>query len=135
MKQCVKSLPATRKRVTRNVIGVAVGPSPERARRARRNNSTVDRERVSALNIDAGNFLKNTDKYCPELTHEGRMYFVSLKCHLCSKYAIDPSHKSHNASDKYPTMHHIVTEMCTHVHISVTKWCIVGYGTVELWDL
>ena len=26
-----------------------------------------------------------------------------------------------------PTMHHIVTEMCTYVHISVTKWCIVGY--------
>ena len=22
------------------------------------------------------------------------------------------------------TMHHFVTEMCTHVHISVTKWCI-----------
>ena len=35
--------------------------------------------------------------------------------------SIDPSHKSHNASDKYPTMHHFVTEMCTHVHISVTK--------------
>ena len=25
--------------------------------------------------------------------------------------AIDPLHKSHNASDKYPTMHHFVTEM------------------------
>ena len=35
-------------------------------------------------------------------------------------------HNSHNASDKYPTMHHFVTEMCTGVHISVTKWCIVG---------
>ena len=39
---------------------------------------------------------------------------------------MDPSDKFHNASDKYPTMHHFVTEMCTHVHISVTKWCIVG---------
>ena len=48
---------------------------------------------------------------------------------------IDPSHKSHNALGKYPTMHHFVTEMCTIVHISVTKWCIVGYGTVALWDL
>ena len=37
------------------------------------------------------------------------------------------SHKSHNASIPYPTMHHFVTEMCTCVHISVTKWCIVGY--------
>ena len=32
-------------------------------------------------------------------------------------------------------MHHFVTEMCTHMHISVTKWCIVGYGTGALWDL
>ena len=48
---------------------------------------------------------------------------------------INPSHKSHNASDIYPTMHHFVTEMCTHVHISVTKWCIVGYETDALWDL
>ena len=48
---------------------------------------------------------------------------------------LDPSHKSHNASEKYPTMHLFVTEMCTRVHISVTKWCIVGYGTGALWDL
>ena len=45
-----------------------------------------------------------------------------------------PFHKSHNASDKYPTMHHVVTEMCTHVHISVTTCCIMGYTTVALWD-
>ena len=32
-------------------------------------------------------------------------------------------------------MHHLVTEMCTCVHISVTKWCIVGYETGALWDL
>ena len=48
---------------------------------------------------------------------------------------IDPSHKSHNASDKYPTMQHFVTEMCTHVHISVTKCCIMGYDTDAFWDL
>ena len=36
---------------------------------------------------------------------------------------------------KYPTMYHFVTEMCTHVHISVTKWYIVGYGAGALWDL
>ena len=48
---------------------------------------------------------------------------------------IEPSHKSHNASDKYPTMHPFVTEMCTSVHISVKKWCFVGYGTGALWDL
>ena len=32
-------------------------------------------------------------------------------------------------------MHHFVTEMCTRVHISVTKYCIVGYGTNVFWDL
>ena len=32
-------------------------------------------------------------------------------------------------------MHHFLTEMHTHVHISVTIWCIVGYGTGALWDL
>ena len=34
---------------------------------------------------------------------------------------------SHNAA--------FVTEICTHVHISVTKWCIAGYGTGALRDL
>ena len=48
---------------------------------------------------------------------------------------IDPSHKSHNALDIYPTMYHFVTEMCTIVCIFVTKWCTVGYGTGALWDL
>ena len=47
----------------------------------------------------------------------------------------NPFLKSHNALDKYPTMHPFVTEMCTHVLISVTKWCIVGYGTGASWDL
>ena len=46
-----------------------------------------------------------------------------------------PSHKSHNALGRCPIMRHIVTEMCTHVHISVTKWCIVGYLSNALWDL
>ena len=44
---------------------------------------------------------------------------------------------SHNALVTYPKMHrpHFETEMCTHVHISVTKWCIVGYVTSALWNL
>ena len=39
---------------------------------------------------------------------------------------IDLLHKSRNGPVPYPTMHHFETEMCTCVHISVTKWCIVG---------
>ena len=42
------------------------------------------------------------------------------------------SHKSHNT--QYPIMHYFVTEICTYVHISVTKWCIVEYGVGALWD-
>ena len=30
-------------------------------------------------------------------------------------------------------MHHFVAEICTCVHISVTKWCIVGYLPYALW--
>ena len=36
--------------------------------------------------------------------------------------AIDPSHKSQNASDKYPTIHHFVTEMCTFLLQNVALW-------------
>ena len=54
-------------------------------------------------------------KYCIKVSS-----FVFITC-------MHPSHKSHNASDKYPRMYHFVTEMCTHVHISVTKWCILGF--------
>ena len=49
--------------------------------------------------------------------------------------AIDLLHKSHIAPVQYPTMHHFVTEMCTCVHISVTKLCIVVYLSNALWDL
>ena len=48
---------------------------------------------------------------------------------------IVPSHKSHNASDNCHTMHHFVTWMCTHVHISVAKWCIVVYEISALWGM
>ena len=45
------------------------------------------------------------------------------------KFVLDsPSGKFCNALNIHPTMHHFVTEMCTHVQISVTKWCIIGYG-------
>ena len=48
---------------------------------------------------------------------------------------VDRLHKSHNAPVPYPIMLHLVTEMCIPVHISVTKWCVVGYLYDALWDL
>ena len=48
---------------------------------------------------------------------------------------IDLLHKFHEAPIPYPTTHHFVAEMCTCVHISVAKWCIVGYLSNALWVL
>ena len=40
-------------------------------------------------------------------------------------------HKSHNAPVPYPTIH-LLEQKCAHFRC---EWCIVGYGTDELWDL
>ena len=50
-------------------------------------------------------------KFPYEANHANNMYNVK----------INPFHKFLKASDNYPNMHNFVTEMCTHVHISVTK--------------
>ena len=44
--------------------------------------------------------------------------------------SIDPSHEPHNAFDKYPTMHHLVTEMCTFLLQNGALWGVelVHYG-------
>ena len=48
---------------------------------------------------------------------------------------IDLIHKSHNAQVRHPTMHHFVTEMCTCMHFSVAKCCIVRHLSNALWDI
>ena len=40
---------------------------------------------------------------------------------------LESPHKSQNELALYLTVQHFVTEMCTHVPISVTRWCIMGY--------
>ena len=40
---------------------------------------------------------------------------------------IDTSHKFHYALDKYPTIHHFVTEMCTCIIVGTWDQCIVGF--------
>ena len=49
--------------------------------------------------------------------------------------SVDLLHKSYNAPIPYPTMQHFVTEMCTPVHISVTKCCVVRYLSNASWDV
>ena len=58
--------------------------------------------------------------------------YIHVHKRLWEKGAVDPYHKSHNASDKYPTMHYFVKEMCTRA-----KFCyiMVYCGTCALWDL
>ena len=58
---------------------------------------------------------------------------ISTKIRL-NTIKIDPSHKSRDTPIPYPEMHHFMTEMCTCMHISVTKWCIVGYLSDALWE-
>ena len=64
---------------------------------------------------------------------------ISVSQHAHSIYPYPPQlhllHKSHIASDKYPAIYNFVTEICIQLNISVTKWCIVGYGAGELWHL
>ena len=45
--------------------------------------------------------------------------FCNRNMHICAHFC-------------YKMMH---CGICTYVHISVTKWCIVGYDTGALWDL
>ena len=64
-----------------------------------------------------------------------------IKCELANSLwngchvPIDLLHNPHNTPVPCPTMQHFVTEMCTCVHISVTKCWIVGYVSDALWDL
>ena len=58
------------------------------------------------------------------------IYIVTSPYMCCNNPVwIKQSHKSRKALDKHPTLHDFVTEMCTHVHICVTKPCIMGYWT------
>ena len=72
-------------------------------------------------------------QHCHPNSRTSLQLFFSLQIKLEGKVIpffpckIVTKDQSHNALNTYPTMHHFVTEMCTHVHISDTKWCIVGY--------
>ena len=81
----------------------------------------------------------------PPIAHPNKWLYAHVSCFVvfCNRpvlyilqgYWIDLLQKSHNTPVLYPTMHHFVTEMCTCVHISVTKWCILGYLSRALWNL
>ena len=65
----------------------------------------------------------------------GSMWFISSSISESLRWNWhDRSISQISQRTKYPTIHHF-NRNCTGVHISVTKWCIVGYGTGALWDL
>ena len=79
-----------------------------------------DTEILRALKFKSSNaFLK-----CPPGFSE---WIIKVYSHTWNQQSAIMLHKSHKAPVPYPTMHHFVTEMCTCVLISVTKWYIVGY--------
>ena len=73
-------------------------------------------------------------KYCTAI-FQTQILTHSKYMKLILSVTIDLLHKSYNAPVTYPTVHYFVTEMCTCVHISVTKWYIVLYVSDALWDL
>ena len=54
-------------------------------------------------------------------------------CRNCCTHGLYPSHNSHKASNIPQCT--ILSQKYAHIHISVTKWGIVGYVTGELWHL
>ena len=49
-------------------------------------------------------------------------YTGIIRLHFDTDFsAIDPSHESYNAFDKYPTIHHFCFKLW------IWKWCIVGF--------
>ena len=64
------------------------------------------------------------------VTHENLLVFLRTSRYIFSSYIpVDPSHISHNALERYPIMHHFCNK---NVHISATKWYVVGYETGAL---
>ena len=55
--------------------------------------------------------------------------YMCWTCHIWNTFTLSMPHKETNL-----TMFVTNIPNCTHVHISVTKWCSVGYGTSALWD-
>ena len=83
-------------------------------------------------------YVQSLNKHCScKVRPKGGLYILHIRFSRTWKtgYIIEPSHKSRNASVKYPKMHDFVAEICTHAHISVTTWNLVRNGTGALWDL
>ena len=95
-------------------------------------------ETVEARNAEMETLTAKVDELDQHLKDETEArQFLAVELNKAEGQAlvIVQSHKSRNASVLHPTMQHFVTEMCTCVHISVSKWCIVGYLSDALWDL
>ena len=82
----------------------------------------------------SGTFISQIPQCIRQISHNASFCSrnVHTYAHFC--YKAHFCHKSNNASDKYPIMHHFVREMCTQadfchktVHYGIQDWCIVGF--------
>ena len=87
-------------------------------------NLKVDRWALSLISID---YMYSRPALSSEYKRPTGSERALLRLLALLLHVIATSHTSHNALEKYPTI--------KHVHISVTKWCIMGHGTDALWDL
>ena len=90
-----------------------------------------------SLGINGRSFSNSLNRY--EV-----LFAASNNCHrspvghcfvLFNRHVAQIPQCTSSVSRKLGAMHHFVTEICTCVHISVRKWCIVGYMTNAQWDL
>ena len=64
----------------------------------------------------------NIDGSVQHCSNSNALAILHWAIDIISHGRIDLSHKSHNASHKYPIMHHFVTEMCTFLLQNVALW-------------
>ena len=102
---------------------------------------------------EASNYLSTLDQYVDfskiflrryaEIKDFCRTYGPMIKIKNFSRPSRKPEYNNRPVTQipqykkiaPYLIMHHFVTETCTCVHISATKWCIMGYSSNALWYL
>ena len=107
------------------LFGVLSSLSPKSKTSGKANEPTFHTD----LSLPALGYPQTTKRACDPGGH----YWDYCSGALYSGQTImkDQSHKSHNVSVPYPTIHHS-EQKCAHF---CSEWCIVGYGISALWDL
>ena len=98
---------------------------------SRRRSKKTSKPRVTVL--CAGN-SPVTDEFPTQRASNAENVSIWWRHRAQGTHAIDQSYNS-TMHPTDVTQFTSLQQKCAHVHITVTKWCIVGYGTGALWDL